>query len=453
MQTFLQIIPSGIGLSGDKLITEKTIETMSYLASKGAINPRIIQFVGKAISGTSQGKDTQAVLKRANLILNAVKRTVTYKPDPKGIELLSEPDKFLYELKTGDCDDYATALAACYLTLGLSVRFVIVGLNGQNDYSHVFLQVEINGNWYSVEGIVADSYVGWDPSSRFKFSKRKNCYVDAPKILAQKMGELGTNKCVLLSGFVCNGCNECKNCGELEYGELGFSLKRPKWVRKITPTRQTIKDIKKVVVKITPGGSKTLTTLKNKLKPSVTTLRDLSTYYKYASYVAAIAVQVVPGVGQAAGAAMVAGSQALSKVLGKVADKMQPAMEEIQQLQEYANSQVVQDITYGIETISDKIGGNTGDLIKSVLYGNSMISPQQIQEVGQQDPNLSKILGAAQEISLVNAVAQPLKEQQTETEDDKPQSNTVKIIAITGSTVAAIGLLIGIKYLITKKRK
>lgn len=90
-----------------------------------------------------------------------VRDEIRYMMDPEDIELVQTCEKTL-ELRTGDCDDKSTLLAAMLKCAGHPARFAAVGING-GDFSHVLVQTRIADNWIWLETILAGVPAGWCP--------------------------------------------------------------------------------------------------------------------------------------------------------------------------------------------------------------------------------------------------------------------------------------------------
>lgn len=91
-----------------------------------------------------------------------------YLRDPKTVELVRSPRKFVEELLNGhkpqgDCDDLSALLAALLLSVGCQVRIVTVAFahvkyRGERQYSHVFTQAyePRSQTWVSVDPVAGE---------------------------------------------------------------------------------------------------------------------------------------------------------------------------------------------------------------------------------------------------------------------------------------------------------
>lgn len=107
-----------------------------------------------------------------------VRDCIRYVPDPKDMEMVQTPQRTL-DIRTGDCDDKATLLAALLTSINIPTRFVAVGYTAPDaPYSHVFVEAKYGANWLPLETIMD----GWEPgrlpqSSTKKISRYMFAYV------------------------------------------------------------------------------------------------------------------------------------------------------------------------------------------------------------------------------------------------------------------------------------
>ena len=130
----------------------QTLEEMAKLAREGIRDQRIRNAAVKIttqgfLNGTGlQQKDFEGEARRLHAF---VRDQIRYVRDTDGIELLHDPATIL-EIGAGDCDDKAILLAALLGSIGAPTRFVAVAFEPER-FSHVWLQVEINGRWVDLE--------------------------------------------------------------------------------------------------------------------------------------------------------------------------------------------------------------------------------------------------------------------------------------------------------------
>lgn len=91
-----------------------------------------------------------------------IQNHIRYVRDPVDVELVQTPEVTL-KLRTGDCDDQATLLAAMLKSTGHPAQFVAVGING-GPFSHVLVETPVgsSGKWVAAETILR-KHLGWYP--------------------------------------------------------------------------------------------------------------------------------------------------------------------------------------------------------------------------------------------------------------------------------------------------
>lgn len=78
-----------------------------------------------------------------------VRDEIRYVKDTDGIELLHDAPTVL-RVGAGDCDDKAILLASLLGSIGHPTRFIAVAF-APHQFSHVWLQVYLNGRWIDLE--------------------------------------------------------------------------------------------------------------------------------------------------------------------------------------------------------------------------------------------------------------------------------------------------------------
>lgn len=99
-----------------------------------------------------------------------VRGNIRYTRDPLYAETLKTPHALL-EARQGDCDDQATLVAALALSIGFKPRFVAIGTHAPGIFEHVYTEVKLGTNWYSVETTEPVAF-GWRPPgvrARFEY--------------------------------------------------------------------------------------------------------------------------------------------------------------------------------------------------------------------------------------------------------------------------------------------
>lgn len=100
-----------------------------------------------------------------------VRKRVRYTWDPTDYDAFQTPRKTL-ALKAGDCDDQVALLGALCRTVGYKVRSRIVQTQGETNWNHIYLAVEVPGKgWTPLDPTVAQP-PGWEVPAKFIIRKQ-----------------------------------------------------------------------------------------------------------------------------------------------------------------------------------------------------------------------------------------------------------------------------------------
>jgi hypothetical protein len=98
--------------------------------------------IGILNSAQVQNKNTPAAVAA---LYRYVSRNIRYIPDPLDVETIQDPEATL-KIRAGDCDDHATVLAALAASIGVPVRFRVIGPSADN-FQHIFPELYVSGRW------------------------------------------------------------------------------------------------------------------------------------------------------------------------------------------------------------------------------------------------------------------------------------------------------------------
>ena len=105
----------------------------------------------------------------AAALLAWVRARYRYTLDPVEVELVRDPRYLLRQIQThgmfyGDCDDASVLLASLLETAGYPTRFVVQGDAGDS-FSHVLVEVDLDGAWTAADLTNRSAALGWAPES------------------------------------------------------------------------------------------------------------------------------------------------------------------------------------------------------------------------------------------------------------------------------------------------
>lgn len=98
-------------------------------------------------------------------IHNWVRDNIRYTKDVNGQETLCYPEDTAFNTKAGDCDDKSMMEAALLGSIGITSRFVTIGLTPFK-YDHVYLQARPKDTWIALDPIMRDKPAGWEVPNR-----------------------------------------------------------------------------------------------------------------------------------------------------------------------------------------------------------------------------------------------------------------------------------------------
>lgn len=145
-----------------------TLAAMSQIIKKYKKAPAIRELALKIVSQVPE----KQWRKEVDAIFKWVQKNIRYVKDVRGVETLHTPIQLL-RLRQGDCDDMSIMAASLLESLGHPTRLCAVGVNG-GEFSHVFSQTKIGGNWVTLECTVKDFPLGKTPQKITKLITRHN---------------------------------------------------------------------------------------------------------------------------------------------------------------------------------------------------------------------------------------------------------------------------------------
>lgn len=127
------------------------------LSVQFAKSPYIRQFtVNTLLRGAGVGDNDQG--RQVEIVLNFVRRALTYVRDPVESEYVISPVDLLEQVQAGqqafgDCEDHCLLLNAMLGSLGFPTRFVATQINGADWWNHVISSVFVGGRWVDLDPV------------------------------------------------------------------------------------------------------------------------------------------------------------------------------------------------------------------------------------------------------------------------------------------------------------
>lgn len=145
-------------LSGDAGV-EQTVALMRQLVDEALRDPSVIRLAADIVRPFPAFDD----LAEANALYEWVRRNIRFTKDPVNKEKLYPPAELL-KIRSGDCDDISMLLATLLMAVGYPARLMTIAAPGSPDqFSHVYVEAEIHGQWIPIDPARADSQFGVAP--------------------------------------------------------------------------------------------------------------------------------------------------------------------------------------------------------------------------------------------------------------------------------------------------
>ena len=143
-------------MSGDAGV-EQTINEMRGLVDEALRDPQIHRLARDIVQSVPAFDD----LAEANALYEWVRRNIRFTKDPVNKETLYPPAELL-KIRAGDCDDISMLLATLLMSVGYEARLMTVAASG-DEFSHVYVEANINGQWIPLDPARYDSQFGVAP--------------------------------------------------------------------------------------------------------------------------------------------------------------------------------------------------------------------------------------------------------------------------------------------------
>lgn len=174
-----------VQLSESNRATYESVEVIRQLIEEGK-KDWVIRRVAEKIIQYIPPKDYK---REIQAVYNFVTKRLRYTKDIHRVETVHRArDLLRYHRKGADCDDFVILTGALLQSIGHPIRIVIIGNNYSNkeDYSHIYLQVLLDGKWVPLDGSVPGAKVGWEAP---RYATKKIFNLDGS---ASDIGELPT---------------------------------------------------------------------------------------------------------------------------------------------------------------------------------------------------------------------------------------------------------------------
>jgi hypothetical protein len=143
-------------LNGDAGVAQ-TIDQMRGLVDEALRDPSILRAAKDIVRGVPAFDDYS----EARALYDWVRSNIRFTKDPVNKETLYPPAELL-QIRSGDCDDISMLLGTLLMAVGYPARLMTVAANG-DDFSHVYVEGQIDGQWIPMDPARSDSQFGVAP--------------------------------------------------------------------------------------------------------------------------------------------------------------------------------------------------------------------------------------------------------------------------------------------------
>lgn len=156
---------SSAPLAGGDTGIAQTIAQMRSLVDAALRDSSIIRLATDIVRNV-QAFDDPA---EAQAIYQWVLQNIRFTKDPVGKEKLYPPAELL-QIRAGDCDDIAMIMATLLMAVGYPARFITVAANPTDprQFSHVYTEAEVAGQWIPMDAAHANASFGVGPSQIYR---------------------------------------------------------------------------------------------------------------------------------------------------------------------------------------------------------------------------------------------------------------------------------------------
>jgi hypothetical protein len=120
---------------------------MSGLVSGSLKRPGVRLLAHKILK--SKSLSSREGFKVATALSDFVRTNIRYVNDPVDVETIQSPEVTV-KIGSGDCDDHVVLLSSLLQSVGIPVRYVVVG-RSRDRFSHIYLEALIASRWISVD--------------------------------------------------------------------------------------------------------------------------------------------------------------------------------------------------------------------------------------------------------------------------------------------------------------
>ena len=138
-------------ISSGEAGTDSTVGIMADLVNASLKRPTIRLLTHRILLKSNLSSRDETAVVRA--VYNWVKKNIRYVKDPIGVETIQSPEITL-RVRAGDCDDHAVLVSAMLKSVGIPVRYSVIG-KSRDQFSHINLESFVSNRWTPTDTTIA----------------------------------------------------------------------------------------------------------------------------------------------------------------------------------------------------------------------------------------------------------------------------------------------------------
>jgi transglutaminase-like putative cysteine protease len=152
------------------------IKYIRQLVKEGGTHPKVRALAHSILNRKCDGEwcvPEKDQIAEVAALFREVRQRVRYTLDPVRADTYTAPQRTLFELSGGDCDDSAAALGALLESVGYEVKLRVVQTQGYDSWNHIYLITKLpySSKWVPLDPS-QDKPAGWEVPASLVTRKR-----------------------------------------------------------------------------------------------------------------------------------------------------------------------------------------------------------------------------------------------------------------------------------------
>jgi predicted transglutaminase-like cysteine proteinase len=149
------------------------------MQDEAAVNNHTRVFAAHILEKDNDEKSFDRSCHNAEKIYLYVRDNIKFIDDIENVETLQYPERTIKN-GFGDCDDMVILMGALYRSIGYSIALVLIKMNGNADYNHIYIAVLTDEGWKMCDAANKEGIFNWE-ISKDDYVKRKIVFIGTPE--------------------------------------------------------------------------------------------------------------------------------------------------------------------------------------------------------------------------------------------------------------------------------